>query len=91
MAPLRTVDSYVVRRASHSFNGSWRKNATVSAFILEAWGEGCMFGALMIMACVTVANMRKGVVLHKLILLEVCQGCAAETHSLTICISFCWR
>jgi hypothetical protein len=30
-----------------------------------------MVGALMIMACVTVANMRKGVLLHKLILCEV--------------------
>jgi hypothetical protein len=30
-----------------------------------------MFGALLIMACITVANMRHGVILHKLILLEV--------------------
>jgi len=30
-----------------------------------------MVGALMIMACITVANMRKGVILHKLILFEV--------------------
>jgi len=30
-----------------------------------------MFGALLIMACITVANMRRGVILHKLILLEL--------------------
>jgi hypothetical protein len=27
----------------------------------------------MIMSCITVANMRKGVILHKLILFEVCR------------------
>jgi F420-0:gamma-glutamyl ligase-like protein len=32
---------------------------------------GFLFGALLIMACITVANMRRGVLLHKLILLEV--------------------
>ena len=33
--------------------------------------EGFMVGALIIMACITVANMRRKVLLHKLILLEV--------------------
>ena len=64
------IDPRLVPRA---INGSWRENATDDALVLEAWGQGCMFGALMIMACVTVANMRKGVLLHKLILLEVGQ------------------
>lgn len=31
-----------------------------------------MVGSLIIMACVTFANMKKHVLLHKLILLEVC-------------------
>jgi hypothetical protein len=31
-----------------------------------------MIGSLIIMSCITLANMRKGVLLHKLILLEVC-------------------
>ncbi len=52
--------------------GDWRRNATPLAFITEGWSEGFMLGALIIMACITVANMRKGVLLHKLILLEVC-------------------
>lgn len=30
-----------------------------------------MFGSLMTMACITIANMRKRVVLHHLILIEV--------------------
>jgi hypothetical protein len=38
---------------------------------LEAWSQGFMVGSLIIMACITVANMRSGVLLHKLILIEV--------------------
>ena len=53
--------------------GDWRLNAPAESLITESWSEGVIFGALMIMACVTVANMRKGVILHKLILTEV--GC----------------
>jgi hypothetical protein len=30
-----------------------------------------MVGALLIMACITISNMRAGIFLHKLILLEV--------------------
>jgi hypothetical protein len=50
--------------------GDWRKNAEDEDFVLESWSEGFMVGALIIMACITVANMRKKVLLHKLILLE---------------------
>ncbi|KAF2764356.1 hypothetical protein EJ03DRAFT_243830, partial [Teratosphaeria nubilosa] len=41
---------------------------------IEAWAQGFMVGALIIMACVTFANMRKGVLLHKLILVELVFG-----------------
>lgn len=51
--------------------GSWRNVNSKQAFIVEGWGQGFMFGALMIMAIVTVVNMKKKVLLHKLILLEV--------------------
>lgn len=77
LLPNRTrasIASGLGRRTTQQSSGSWRKDATARAFILEAWGEGCMVGALIIMACVTAANMRKGVMLHKLILLEVCRG-----------------
>jgi hypothetical protein len=84
MAPSQTIDSHFIRRASQTFNGSWRKDITPDALVLEAWGEGCMFGALMIMACVTVANMKKGVLLHKLILLEVCRDHVITTRLLTL-------
>jgi hypothetical protein len=39
--------------------------------IIEAWAQGYMVGSLIIMACVAFANMRRGVLLHKLILIEV--------------------
>lgn len=52
--------------------GDWRRNATPLAYITEGWSEGFMLGSLIIMSCITIANMRKGVLLHKLILLEVC-------------------
>lgn len=39
--------------------------------IVESWGQGFMIGALVVMACITVAAMKKNVLLHKMILLEV--------------------
>lgn len=41
------------------------------AVTLEAWSQGFMVGALVIMCGITLANMRRGVLLHKLILIEV--------------------
>lgn len=38
-----------------------------------------MVGSLIIMTCITVANMRRGVLLHKLILIEV------REHRQSIC------
>lgn len=53
--------------------GSWRDNATAEAFVVESWGQGFLVGSLLMMACITISNMRAGIFLHKLILLEVCQ------------------
>jgi hypothetical protein len=50
--------------------GDWRAHASPEDFVLEGWSEGFMVGALIIMACITIANMRRKVLLHKLILLE---------------------
>jgi len=44
------------------------------ALVLEAWAEGYMIGSLVIMACITIANMRRKVLLHKLILIELIFG-----------------
>ena len=38
---------------------------------LEAWAEGFLVGSLVIMFGVALANMRRNVLLHKLILIEV--------------------
>ncbi|KAJ5990472.1 hypothetical protein N7522_010679 [Penicillium canescens] len=50
-----------------------------AALILEAWSQGLMTGSLVIMAAVTYANMRPGVLLHKLILLELILALAHGT------------
>lgn len=73
MAPLRVphLDSNgIYARADPSY-GDWRSSHDKEAYIVEGWGEGFLVGALLIMALITIANMRKGVLLHKLILLEL--------------------
>ncbi len=55
------------------------KPTNTNGLILEAWAQGFMVGALVIMACITIANMRRGVLLHKLILIEV--GCCVSTRA----------
>lgn len=47
-------------------DGDWRAHATDEDLVLESWSQGFMVGALIIMACITVANMRRKVLLHKL-------------------------
>lgn len=76
MAPVERVEllslhPHSLARRNHTWDGSWRDHATPEALILESWSQGFMVGALMIMACITVANMKRGIILHKLILLEV--------------------
>lgn len=92
MAPTLPVFSPQIGRAINdgpaahpSWNGDWRAHNTVEGFIVEAWSEGFIVGALLIMACITVANMRKGVLLHKLILLE---QLLALTHGTFCFMSF---
>lgn len=58
MSPLS--DSQVITRPT-----------TSGGLVLEAWGEGLMVGSLLVMAAITISNMRKNVLLHKLILAEV--------------------
>lgn len=50
------------------------KPTAPGAVTLESWAQGYMVGSLIIMAGVTVANMRKNVLLHKLILIELILG-----------------
>lgn len=39
--------------------------------VAEAWGQGFMVGALVVLLLLTVASMRSGIVLHKLIIAEL--------------------
>ncbi|KAL4978674.1 hypothetical protein BDW66DRAFT_164414 [Aspergillus desertorum] len=39
--------------------------------VLEAWGQGLMIGSLVVMAAVTISNMKKHILLHKLIFAEL--------------------
>jgi hypothetical protein len=41
------------------------------SLVLEAWGQGLMVGSLVVMAIITVANMKRRILLHKLIFAEV--------------------
>ena len=69
-------------------DGDWRQSAKPEDFILEGWSEGFMVGALIIMACITIANMRRKVLLHKLILLE--QLLAMSHGKTNCCPNICW-
>lgn len=53
--------------------GLWRDNISIPNLIVEAWSQGFLVAGILIMAFVTIANMRAGIFLHKLILLEVGQ------------------
>ena len=68
MAPL-LLNRLLVRR------DGVEKPTRPSSLVLEAWAQGYMVGSLIIMAAITVANMKKGVLLHRLILLEVHFSC----------------
>ncbi|KAK4894965.1 hypothetical protein LTR27_006832 [Elasticomyces elasticus] len=59
------------------------KPKDVGGAIIEAWAQGFMVGALIIMMCVTFSNMRRGVLLHKLILIELLFGCLHGTFIFT--------
>lgn len=46
--------------------------ANPDILIVEAWGQGFMVGSLILMIAITVANMKSGVFLDKMIVAEVC-------------------
>jgi len=66
MSPIRDTDWHhgqVVAKPTDS-----------EELVLEAWAQGFLVGSLVIMSFITLANMRRGVLLHKLILLELVLG-----------------
>lgn len=67
MSPLPTL----LRRLEDAPGDQSLRPVDPNGLVLEAWAEGYMVGSLIIMTCITIANMRRGVLLHKLILIEV--------------------
>ncbi|CAK3836217.1 hypothetical protein DOTSEDRAFT_72605 [Lecanosticta acicola] len=59
------------------------KPADGTGLTIEAWAEGYMVGSLIIMACLAVANMRRKVLLHKLIVMELLFGTLHGTFIFT--------
>ncbi|KAK5939051.1 hypothetical protein PMZ80_008354 [Knufia obscura] len=62
------------RRLQDAPGDQSQKPSDPNGLVLEAWAEGYMIGSLIIMTCITLANMRRGVLLHKLILIELIFG-----------------
>lgn len=64
---------------SSEVHHQWDKPQGSVNLALEAWSEGLVIGALIVMTGITTANMRQGVLLHKLILTEVSQSTLPRT------------
>ncbi|OJJ30797.1 hypothetical protein ASPWEDRAFT_118939 [Aspergillus wentii DTO 134E9] len=84
MPPSATIESRLLvspqaDKDNNTVFGDWRSTGNAEVLILEAWGEGFMFGALLIMSVITIANMRRKVLLHKLILLELILAMSHDT------------
>jgi hypothetical protein len=74
---LRNLRIFAINMSPLPVAPRWEQGQVVpkpthpNELILEAWAMGYLVGSLIIMAFITLANMRRGVLLHKLILLEV--------------------
>jgi hypothetical protein len=72
MAPLSSAvlaaGAGVMRRVPSE---PWTGSSTREQIIVEAWGQGLNVGALIIIFLIVLCNYRAGVLLHKLILLEL--------------------
>lgn len=51
--------------------GVVEKPTNTGSLTLEAWSSGYLVGALVIMGFITIANMRKGVLLHKVSIINI--------------------
>jgi hypothetical protein len=71
MAPPNFLSRLAKRAPSTSEAAPTRAGLTIDGSILEAWAEGYNVGSLIILILIVFCNYRGGVMLHKLILLEV--------------------
>ena len=67
MAPIMLPPTLAIARRMTEVT----KPKDPAALIVEAWAQGFMVGSIIIMLCIAVSNVRRGVLLHKLIILEV--------------------
>lgn len=72
MAPFLLIPRQALPVPTNADNNdwNWRESATDEDLVLESWSQGFVVGGLLLMGCITIANMRRGVLLHKLILAE---------------------
>lgn len=75
-APLAVLASTVRTLRARAPDDPTAENNTVEQVIVEAWGQGFNVGALILLILLVLCNYRRHVLLHKLILLEVCLPCA---------------
>ena len=80
VAVANMTDTFLVRSLNKRLV---EKPTNRRGLVIEAWSQGFMVGALIIMSCITLVNMRRGVILHKLILVEVCEV-EKDSHSTSI-------
>ncbi|KAI9675369.1 MAG: hypothetical protein M1817_001273 [Caeruleum heppii] len=72
-------------------NTHGRHSANLDENILEAWSQGFMVGGLIVLIMITVANMRRHVLLHKLILLELVMALGHGTFIFTPDPAYGWH
>ena len=67
MSPVRLPDAWVSLSSPQLEKRRTvvGKPTTPEGLVLEAWSQGCMVGSIIMLAFITMANMRKGVLLHK--------------------------
>ena len=81
MAPSDNI-ALVQRAQASQTSVPTRAHLTLEGVILEAWGSGFNVGALVMLILLVFCNYKAGVLLHKLIALEVRTFWSAVSHSL---------
>lgn len=75
MAPVLNADFQQIKKRvpmpSTQVNPPTRESMTTEGGFLEAWAQGYNVGSLIILILIVFCNYRSGILLHKLILLEV--------------------
>lgn len=69
--PLIYKTNAIPEQFSHVPRDIHRLEDNPDGLVLESWSQGVIVGSLVAMAAIAASNMRRGVLLHKLIFLEV--------------------